>query len=316
MECAVSEVGCGNGLISAVVARNEARLHELHAVDVSLSAVECTYRNVYSQRQLADGQYIGDRASYTVGKFATPACNGPFDLALSNPPYVPIPDALGTRGGTQQRPTELLCWNSSSPTATTSWATARCISSCRTSQRARSPVRSQAATAKTQSRGAVYLFRSRASIFRLAEHISSFFDVVGSGRKRMRALAHHHEIRIVRISRVRTNWHEVGLSSCAALSRPLRQIRGQTIQFHQQEIASYEQCWWGWWGREHEPLPDGIHDLVAIPGPIALLNTDGLSGRIADNARKCDSRMCHSFHLLRENAQLLQRSAIARRGFA
>ncbi len=86
------EVGCGNGLLTATNARNEAQLSRLSAIDLSAQAVAATYRNSKAQRRFPKGRTITDRARFVIGHYsldAVPHCN---DLVVCNPPYIPTPD--------------------------------------------------------------------------------------------------------------------------------------------------------------------------------------------------------------------------------
>lgn len=87
----ILDVGTGSGMILATFAKNEAMLHSFDAVDPSLDAINAAYRNTYRQRQVQGG-WIGDRGTYTVGKFAPERVTTPYDIVVCNPPYIPIPD--------------------------------------------------------------------------------------------------------------------------------------------------------------------------------------------------------------------------------
>jgi methylase of polypeptide subunit release factors len=87
----VLEVGTGSGLILATFAKNEALLHAYEAIDMSIDAINVTYRNTYRQRQLQGG-WIGDRGIYTVGPFAPERITTPYDVVVCNPPYIPTMD--------------------------------------------------------------------------------------------------------------------------------------------------------------------------------------------------------------------------------
>src|SRR5262249_47410356 len=54
------EVGCGNGLLTASFARNEARVRSFAAIDINPDAVSATYENVAIQRQFS-GSGIASR---------------------------------------------------------------------------------------------------------------------------------------------------------------------------------------------------------------------------------------------------------------
>ncbi len=86
------EIGAGNGLITASFARNEARIREFTAIDMSLAAINCTYSNSSRQRLLPGGN-IGDRGRFIVARYGPDAVPQNNDLVVCNPPYVPVPHA-------------------------------------------------------------------------------------------------------------------------------------------------------------------------------------------------------------------------------
>jgi len=88
------EIGCGNGLLTATFARNEARVRKLAAIDVSIAAVATTYRNSAHQRQLHRGA-IGDRGQFIVARYDSDIAPLGNDVVVCNPPYVPLPEDSG-----------------------------------------------------------------------------------------------------------------------------------------------------------------------------------------------------------------------------
>lgn len=82
------EVGCGNGLIASSFVRNAPNLSRLECVDVDFYAVGCTAQNVGAQAAVSS-----NLSTYlSVGEFDASRFSKPFDLVVSNPPYIPIPD--------------------------------------------------------------------------------------------------------------------------------------------------------------------------------------------------------------------------------
>jgi len=84
------EVGCGNGLLAASFARNEAKVRSFAAIDVSHEAVSATYENVSTQRRL-HGSSISNRGRFTIGNYGLGAVPHGSDLVVCNPPYLPQP---------------------------------------------------------------------------------------------------------------------------------------------------------------------------------------------------------------------------------
>lgn len=91
------EIGCGNGLLTASFARNEAKIRSLVAVDVSHAAVSTTYENVAAQRQL-HGVAMTDRGRFSVCRYNLDAVPAQSRLVVCNPPYIPIPNQQGIDG--------------------------------------------------------------------------------------------------------------------------------------------------------------------------------------------------------------------------
>lgn len=90
------EIGCGNGLLTASFARNEARIRAFAAIDISPDAVSATYENVSTQRQLS-GAGIASRGHFTIGKYSSDVAPRHSDLVVCNPPYIPVPPNLPRR---------------------------------------------------------------------------------------------------------------------------------------------------------------------------------------------------------------------------
>ncbi|THA57532.1 HemK2/MTQ2 family protein methyltransferase [Streptomyces sp. A1136] len=83
----VLDIGAGSGALALYAARRGARVT---AVDVSWRAALTVRLNALRMRQ---------PITVRRGSVATAAALGPFDLVVSNPPYVPAPDpGLPTRG--------------------------------------------------------------------------------------------------------------------------------------------------------------------------------------------------------------------------
>ena len=90
------EIGCGNGLLTASFARNEARIRSFAALDLSAAAVSATYENVATQRQL-HGSPISARGRFIIGSYCLDAVPKTSGLVVCNPPYLPAPP-LAIRG--------------------------------------------------------------------------------------------------------------------------------------------------------------------------------------------------------------------------
>ena len=96
--CSFLEIGCGNGLLTASFAKNEAKIRSIAAIDVSHAAVSATYENVATQRQL-HGSGIASRGYFTIGRYQLDAVPAHSDLGVCNPPYIPeLPTQAGRRG--------------------------------------------------------------------------------------------------------------------------------------------------------------------------------------------------------------------------
>lgn len=96
--CSFLEIGCGNGLLTASFAKNEARIRTFAAIDVSHAAVSATYENVSTQRQLF-GSGIASRGNFTIGRYQLGAVPPQSDLVVCNPPYIPdLPGQVGKKG--------------------------------------------------------------------------------------------------------------------------------------------------------------------------------------------------------------------------
>ncbi len=85
------EIGCGNGLLTATFAKNEAKVQRFTAIDRSMNAINTTYYNSARQRMLHRG-CIGDRGIYITAKYEVQLMSQPSDLVVCNPPYTPLPD--------------------------------------------------------------------------------------------------------------------------------------------------------------------------------------------------------------------------------
>ena len=83
------EVGCGNGLITATFARNEARIKRITAIDVNLNAIQVTYRNSVRQRRFPQGLQLSSRSLFLLAEYSPEILPSGNDLVVCNPPYVP-----------------------------------------------------------------------------------------------------------------------------------------------------------------------------------------------------------------------------------
>jgi methylase of polypeptide subunit release factors len=91
------EIGCGNGLLTASFAKNEAKIRAIAAIDVSHAAVSATYENAATQRHF-HGSGISARAHFITGRYKLEIVPLESDLVVCNPPYIPeLPGARGTR---------------------------------------------------------------------------------------------------------------------------------------------------------------------------------------------------------------------------
>ena len=87
------EVGCGNGLISATFAHYCEENSKLDCVDVDPLAVSCTELNCRAQRK-QDAKLVPSNCSYMIMPFCASRHTLKFDLIVSNPPYIPWPEAI------------------------------------------------------------------------------------------------------------------------------------------------------------------------------------------------------------------------------
>ncbi|MEX0813178.1 MAG: methyltransferase [Chitinophagales bacterium] len=84
-----TEIGCGNGLLSISTVKNQNGLDQLDIVDVNFNAIYCTHKNLYSN--LTKHQIDNKTISFICGKFSTQVLKCKYDLAICNPPYIPLP---------------------------------------------------------------------------------------------------------------------------------------------------------------------------------------------------------------------------------
>ena len=84
------EIGCGNGLLTASFACNEAKIRSFAGIDISQGAVSATFENVSIQRQLS-GSGIASRGRFIIGRYSRDAVPAESDLIVCNPPYIPKP---------------------------------------------------------------------------------------------------------------------------------------------------------------------------------------------------------------------------------
>lgn len=88
----ISEIGCGNGLISASIAVNCPGLRELIAIDVEPASILCTQKNVSiscESRKVICGDFY-----FITGKFKPDLIRRRFALLVCNPPYIPFPEEI------------------------------------------------------------------------------------------------------------------------------------------------------------------------------------------------------------------------------
>ena len=83
------EVGCGNGLLTATFARNEARIKRIAAIDVNLNAIQVTYRNSIRQRRFPRELQLSNRSLFLVARYSSEILPNRNDLVVCNPPYIP-----------------------------------------------------------------------------------------------------------------------------------------------------------------------------------------------------------------------------------
>jgi len=83
----VLELGIGCGLLAILAARTGAKVV---ATDINSAALECARAN-------ATAHGVVDRIDFRLGNLFEPVAGGRFDLAIFNPPYLPIEpkEALG-----------------------------------------------------------------------------------------------------------------------------------------------------------------------------------------------------------------------------
>lgn len=77
------EIGCGSGFLSKYVLSKVPTLQNILITDINPEAVKCAQSNINDSR-----------ASFLVGDGLEALKNNKYDLVISNPPYVPRPDAI------------------------------------------------------------------------------------------------------------------------------------------------------------------------------------------------------------------------------
>lgn len=89
-----TEIGCGNGLLSISTAKNLQGLKQLDIIDVNINAIYCTNKNLNSN--LTKHVIQNKSISFICGKFSTNVLKCQYDLAICNPPYIPLPKSNRT----------------------------------------------------------------------------------------------------------------------------------------------------------------------------------------------------------------------------
>lgn len=82
------EVGCGNGLVSAVLVRNCNVLETLVATDIDFASLTCTEKNCGF---VLEGLTRKPELVYLGAAFRPSRFRQKFDLCVCNPPYIPVP---------------------------------------------------------------------------------------------------------------------------------------------------------------------------------------------------------------------------------
>ena len=80
----IADVGTGSGILAVTIACERPRVAVV-ATDVSMAALQVARRN-------AQAHGVDNRIAFVAGDLLAPAA-GPFDVIVSNPPYVPARDA-------------------------------------------------------------------------------------------------------------------------------------------------------------------------------------------------------------------------------
>ena len=101
----IMEIGCGSGMLFASALQNIGQIERAIALDVSIGAVACAYRNVCAN--LSSGANPTIEPFMVCGPYVASA--QPLDVILCNPPYIPRePAAAGAIAPDPYAGTELL----------------------------------------------------------------------------------------------------------------------------------------------------------------------------------------------------------------
>jgi release factor glutamine methyltransferase len=91
----VADIGTGSGCLALAIA-HEARASRVVGTDVSRDALRVACRNA---RRLG----VGNRVMFVHTRYLT-GVSGQFDLIVSNPPYIPLPEATTLSGDVRREP--------------------------------------------------------------------------------------------------------------------------------------------------------------------------------------------------------------------
>lgn len=85
------DIGCGNGLLSVIMANYLPSLTQFVAIDTNPAAIGCTSRNLAASGVLDRNPRL--RKYIVAGPFDPTFFNSRFDLVVCNPPYIPLSPA-------------------------------------------------------------------------------------------------------------------------------------------------------------------------------------------------------------------------------
>ncbi len=86
------DIGCGNGMLIAGLAERCRSMKFMVAIDTDIQAIQCTIRN--TNYVINNGNH-GCRFLAIYGPYSGTLLQEKFDLAVSNPPYLPHPNSKG-----------------------------------------------------------------------------------------------------------------------------------------------------------------------------------------------------------------------------